>query len=521
MKIVNIVLSCLLLITTPLATADTHATKPVKNLILLIGDGMGPQQLGLLFSYARYASDSIYQGQPTAIEQLMDMGVTGLSLTSPADKLVVDSACSATQLATGFVAGSEMIGVNAEGNPVETVLELAQKQGKATGLVSDTRLTHATPAAFAAHQPHRSLENEIAVDMLAQGVDVMLSGGLRHWLPQAVNDKGELYQTLRKQSGGHIKIKSKRKDQRNLLQEAEAAGYDVALNRDELQAAKGPVLGLFSYSGMADGIQHHQHKDKTDRKQPTLKEMTIKALDILAKDPDGFFLMVEAGQIDWAGHGNDVGTTLHELLKFDETIAYVNEWAAQHDDTIIVLTADHETGGFGFSYSDFQTPKGKALAGAAFKDRLFKPKYNFIDRSVLSQIYKQGKSYRAINDELDQLAKEKQTPAKVAEVIQRHTGFDVAADEAAYYLGQTEGHDTDHPHVHDFKDFYVYSKRLGSNLIGRILAKHQGVTWSTGTHTATPVTVTAVGPAAMTQAVNGLNSHPEIGELLKQWISVD
>jgi len=203
-------------------------------------------------------------------------------------------------------------------------IEKAKKAGKATGLVSDTRLTHATPASFAAHQPHRSLENQIASDMLATGADVMLSGGLRHWIPKSTNDKGETYKQLEQLTQGDVYLKSKRKDDRNLLTEAEKDGYQLAFNRNMLDDAKGEkLLGLFAYSGMDDGIAYSNKKKIGEQTQPSLKEMTQKALNILSKDEDGFFLMVEGGQIDWAGHSNDAGTMLHELLKFDEAIQTV------------------------------------------------------------------------------------------------------------------------------------------------------------------------------------------------------
>ena len=518
MKLISTLLAMVLLISSPIGIAESNSKNNVKNVILIIGDGMGPQQLGLLFSYAKFAPDSIYKGQPTAIEQFMEMGVTGLSLTSPADKIVADSACAATQLATGVVSGSEMIGLDADGHPVETVLELSQNRGKATGLVSDTRLTHATPAAFAAHQAHRSLENEIAVEMLQQNIDIMLSGGLNHWLPANVNNSS-LYYEIDQKTGGHIQLKSSRKDNRNLLQMAEKLGYNLAFNREQLAAANMPLLGLFSHAGMADGIIHSQQKNNPARKEPTLKEMTIKALELLSSDPEGFFLMVEGGQIDWAGHANDVGTMLHEMIKLDETIAAVHAWAAQRDDTVIILTADHETGGFGFSYSNYQIPKGKQLPGTAFKNRLFKPKFNFIDRTLLSKIYNQSKSYTAIGEEIAKLSQEDQSADNVSKILRQHTGFPITAQDTKPILGSPGEFGEIDFHIHDFKEFYVYPSRFQSNLIGRALAKYQGVTWGTGTHTATPVTVTVVGPDNLPRAVNGLNSHAEIGNLLKQWVN--
>ncbi|WP_079254061.1 alkaline phosphatase [Endozoicomonas arenosclerae] len=200
-----------------------------KNIILMIGDGMGPQQLSMLESYARLAPSSIYKDGKTAMATLSNAGTVGLSMTYPYGSVVVDSASSASQLATGKASPSEAIGLDHEGNPAETVLEKARKMGKATGLISDTRLTHATPASFASHRAHRSMENQIAEDMLATGVDVMLSGGIRYWIPKSVNDKGQVYKELVALSEGNVKIKSKRKDEHNLVLEAKDAGYNLAL----------------------------------------------------------------------------------------------------------------------------------------------------------------------------------------------------------------------------------------------------------------------------------------------------
>lgn len=148
-----------------------------RNVILFIGDGMGPQQIGLFELWAREASTSKYPDRVTHYRALANRGWMGLSLHSPAGALVVDSACSATQLATGQAAPSEVLGLNARGDRAMTVLEAAHAAGKATGLVSDTRITHATPGAFVAHVPHRSMETIIAEQVVASGADVMLSGG--------------------------------------------------------------------------------------------------------------------------------------------------------------------------------------------------------------------------------------------------------------------------------------------------------------------------------------------------------
>ena len=157
--------------------AEPENGKKVKNVIMVIGDGMGPQQLGLLLAYAKQAPHSVIKNRTTAFDRMMqEEAVMGLSMTHAANVLVTDSAASGTQLASGTAAGSEMIGGDKKGNPTVTILEQAEKMGKSTGLISDTMITDATPAAFAAHQAHRSLANDIAVDMLNSGADVMLSG---------------------------------------------------------------------------------------------------------------------------------------------------------------------------------------------------------------------------------------------------------------------------------------------------------------------------------------------------------
>jgi len=510
-------------------TTDGQIEEPtkVKNVIMLIGDGMGPQQVGLLQEYATNAPNSIYKGQPTGISKFMDAGVVGLSQHNPAYNIVVDSASSASQLATGVPSPSEALGLDAKGNPVETVLEQAKAQGKATGLISDTRMTHATPAAFAAHKPHRSLENSIAEEMLTNGVDVMLSGGLRHWIPKSTNDKGKLYNQLKERTGGNVKIKSKRKDDKNLLTAAEKAGYTVALTRAEFEAANDDkLLGLFAYSGMADGIQHTLNKDSKARTQPTLKEMTAKALDILSQDPDGFFLMIEGGRIDWAGHDNDVSTMLHEMLKFDETIDYVYEWVQERNDTLVIITADHETGGFGFSYTRANIPTPEALNGEGFADRAYKPNFNFGTFDILDKLYQQKMSYPDI---FSAFSKTDKTPADLMKIVNANSAFKITLEQAEQILESEPNFYKvdDHkylsaarfPKVMDFKAFYVYGEEIRHDLLGRAVAEEQNVVWGTGTHTSTPVTVIAYGPESASKQFGKMVHHTDIGRMTKNVIA--
>jgi alkaline phosphatase len=508
---------------------NTASGGQLKNIILMIGDGMGPQQVGLLQDFATYSKTPIYQNRDTAIEVFANSGQIALSSTRPFNKLVVDSACSATQLATGQPALSEVIGLDAEGNAIQTVLERAKLLGKATGLITDTRVTHATPAAFAAHQTHRSMENAIAVDMLQNNVDVLLGGGLRHWIPQGSSSAQAPLAALINEPS--LSIKSKRRDTRNLLTEARNADYQLAFSAQQLQAIRsGKVLGLFSSSAMNNGIAYSNCKAADNCIQPSLGEMTKKALNLLSRDDDGFFLMIEGGQIDWAGHNNDAGDLLHEMLKFDEAVQAVYDWVKNRNDTLVVITADHETGGFGFSYSRRNVPLAdSSISGDAFaaSQRSYKPNFNFVGHEILDQLYAQKKDFYNIWYEAGgNLSDIEPKPDALQRAVNNNTAFTISLGEAQRILEhepnhyQTDGHRylaaAEFPKVDDFGEFYVYSEEVHLNLIGRALAKYQNTVWSTGTHTHTPVAVIAWGPYPMQQQFHGLMNHVEVGALLMQ-----
>jgi alkaline phosphatase len=508
-----------------MASTGNHAP---KNLILIIGDGMGPQQIGLLEAYARQAPRSVIKDRTTAFSRLLaEGGVLGMSMTHAANVLTTDSAASATQLAIGKPAGPEMIGIDINGNPGPTILEIANKLGKSTGLVSDVRLTHATLASFVAHQPHRTMENEIAVDMLATGADVMLSGGLRHWIPQQANDPATAtYQQLRRITAGAVEIKSRRKDGRNLLEEARQQGYQLVFSKSELEQAEGnKILGLFAASALPDAITAQRLRNNSGT-IPTLTEMSARAIAALANNDKGFFLVIEAGLIDWAAHYNDTGTMLHEMLVINEVLNHVLDWAGDRDDTLVVVTADHETGGFGFSYSSANLPKPVTFPGSAFPGAQFQPSSNYGNPDVLDKLYAQKLSYTGIfSDNFDTLNAEQQTPLKLMELVNQYTEFDITRSQAARIL-------TTASNPYFVKDHYslgyknvprmdvnaaFYSDPIDDNrqnLLAIEVANSQSVVWSNGNHTATPVMVFASGPRQTTAQFVQLMDHPQLGQKL-------
>lgn len=282
---------------------------PPRNVILFVSDGLGPAGVTMARDYVR----DVLGGTGLALDEIL----VGSVHTYATDSRITDSAAGATAYAAGVKTYNGAISVDTLRRPLGTILEAAEGKGMATGLVATCRITHATPAAFAAHVPDRGMESEIAAQMMEQDIDVILGGGREFFLTE----------------GG------KREDGRDLLQEARAKGYQVIHTRSELDAVRTPVLGLFASSHMAYEI------DRDSVAQPSLVEMMQKAIDLLDDDPDGFFLMVEGSRIDHAAHDNDAAAQVHDILAYDKAIAAALDYARRHGNTLIVSVSDHETGG--------------------------------------------------------------------------------------------------------------------------------------------------------------------------------
>lgn len=502
----------LLLCLALLASVAVYAGTP-KNIIVVIGDGMGPQQIGLLNAYVKYAPNSIYQPRRVSEwERLANRSKLALASTEAAEVLVTDSAASATQLASGQWARPEMVGTDALGKATQTLLAIAQRNGKATGMVTDTRISHATPAGFATHQRSRGQEQEIAAQLLDSGAAVMLGAGLDYWLPQGVLDSA-------------TGVRAKRTDKRDLWAEAAARGYQRVTSRAELRAAQGnKILGLFAGAAMLNGIEETRWRDSPARTIPTLLEMTEKAVSVLEHHEQGFFLLIEAGMIDWAAHDNDTGALLHEMIKLDRVLGYLNNWSKDRDDTLIVVTADHETGGFGFSFSRFAVAGEITLSGEIFAGAAYTPSYNYGDYAVLDKLYAQTAPYHTLFGWFDALPADQQTPSALMQLVNQHTQFPISEADAQRILLTEPNHSpiAGHPYLqaerfplrHEYKEFFVYGAEGRSNILASVVGKFQNTVWATGTHTSTPVPVIINGPDQATRHFASFLHTTDLGRTL-------
>ncbi len=501
-------------------TQKTIKVEPkVKSIIFMIGDGMGVNQVSQAIMYRQMRQTMA----PELNLEKLTKGANGLMTTYTFDDIVTDSASAATAMACGQKVLSEVMGITPDGYPCETILEKAAKLGKGTGLVSTTRLTHATPGAFASHQVSRHMENDIAIDHIEKhNIDVFLDGGMQFLTPQY---KDPATKTAFKMSDlpecagidASIDGSSKREDQKNLVDVAKQKGYKFACTNQQLSQintseANLKVLGVFSNS-VFPMIQERRQIATI----PPLATMTDKALEILDKKPEGFFLMVEGGLIDYAGHDNDPGAMLQETLDFDAAIGVAMEYVQKHPDTLLVVTADHETGGFGFSYA-----KQEKVETILPSSLVHSEKYNFAPHERYDLLMKQQKSFRAMVQPITKkLYPEKDKGAPIAMVdavkmlkedLTKNSVYQLTDEDIKTAL--TRKPNAKDFETCDFKDFYVYDP-LHADAIGRAVAKQTSTVWATGTHTAAPVMVFAFGPEKYANLVEGLIDNTDIGKIME------
>ena len=429
--------SSLTLSTVSIATPQVQAEEVKKptNVIMLVMDGSSNNAITL----SRW-----YKGESLAMDEIL----TGAMRTYSAESAITDSAPAATALATGHKSNDKFIGVlpsvvNSPGleqiakedafRPVANVLEGAKQQGKATGLISTSEIQHATPAGFSAHVNNRSQYGDIAEQQVYQNIDVVLGGGLESLSPGTT--------------------KNARKDGEDLLNVLKEKNYALVKTREELlnsQASK--IWGSFAPSALAYDFD----RAKTRASEPTLAEMTEKAINTLKKDEDGFFLFVEGSKVDWAAHANDTIGIISDILSFDDAVKEAIDFAKEDGNTLVVAVTDH--GNSGITMGNINTTNTySSIPVSAYIDPL-------------------KKATMTIEGALGQLKEDQSNLVEVAALY----GLDNLTEEELTTLKS--------------------AKDLGSEMV-KMLANRANIGYTTGGHTGEDVFLYSFGPSKITGLV--------------------
>ena len=443
--------------TTPVST--TSVTAP-KNIIIMFADGAASTQ----WDFGRYSS-KLLRRQPFAVTDIVFRdGVLGLLSTEPSNAYVVDSAASASAMSTGFKVNNFAVAVTPDGKSVPTLMEIAKAKGRRIGLVTTATVYDATPAAFSIHAKTRN-DSQILVDQyLALEPDVLMGGGANYFLPAGA-------------PGG------KRKDGKDMVAAFRAKGYQFVANTADLKAAKGGrLLGLFADEDMDFEL------DRDPAKEPTTAEMTIAALKALSQsNSNGFVLLVENENVDEAGHNNDVASVMRALWAFDDAVKVALEFQRDNPDTLVIVTGDHETGGFSPTYA------AKDFSSTSRKNRFYAGDDHL---RMLEPITMSLNKVR-------RLLGRKPSGAALDQLLAQHfRGFTLDADLRELLL--------------NYRMIDLSYSRTIPSIMGRMVARRTGFYFATSGHTTEPVVVGAIGPGA--ELFRGYQDNTDFGKHLHRLI---
>lgn len=441
-----------------LAGASPAAAQQPKNIIIMFADGAAPTQ----WDFGRYSS-AVLRRQPFATtDVVLRRGALGLLVTSPHGTYVTDSAAAGSAMSTGFKVANGAVSVTPDGQAPRTVMEVAKAAGKRIGLVTTATVYDATPVAFALHAKSRRDSQALVDQWLAFEPDVLMGGGADYFLPEG--------------SGG------KRKDGKDVIAAFRAKGYPVVTNTAELADASGAkLLGLFA------GDDMDFESDRDPGKEPTTADMATAALKALAPSPHGFVLLVENENVDTAGHHSDAAALMRALWAFDDAVKVALDFQRRHPDTLVIVTGDHETGGFSPTY--------------AFKDSSTLSSGNrfYPGDEHLRLLERITMSLRGVRGKLGQPP----SGNVLDQLLAKHfPGFRLDPDLRGLILGgKTDERNFSYP---------------TQNALGRMIARQTGYYWGTSGHTPQPVLVGAIGPGA--ELFRGYQDNTDFGRHLHRLI---
>lgn len=441
-----------------------------RNIILFIGDGMATPQRMTADEFARKT------GRPGLVMNRLPFQAT--TRTCSANSLVTDSAAAATAIACGEKTYNGAVGLNARTNLVFSSACAAKDSGRKVGIVTSVTINHATPAGFYGHRKSRGEGYGLGLDLLASGFDYFAGGGLdRHNDKKSPEYKGDIYALAK--DAGYTLVKK------------DAAAFKA------LKPGAGKVWYVACNGSMPYSIDADEWADV-----PTLAELTAKGIELLENEK-GFFLMVEGGKVDWAGHANDPATNLREVLALDDAVRVALDYQKTHPDTLIVTTGDHETGGMAMGFA--------GTGYAFYMDRLAHQKCSsdrigaFI-RKNHPETFEDLKPFLAENFGFDFSGK----PSKENPMALTSEELAELTDAFAHDLVMAKK---------GKKDDEAYDAKKISRLptaVKRVFSHKCGIGWSSGAHTALPVLTTAGGPGA--ERFTGFLDNTDISKIMKDLV---
>ncbi len=437
--------------------------RPVKYVFLFIGDGMSIPQ--------RMLAEEYLQKKEQRGLRINAMPYQAVTTTRSASSFITDSAASGTAIACGEKTKNGSLGVSETGQRLESIAELAKKNGRKVGIITSVTINHATPAAFYAHNDSRGNAYDIGLDLIASDFDYFGGGGI---------DKND-----------DTKAKSYRGD---LYELAQKAGYTVSRTAEEFQKIKpgiGKVLSVGDKGALPYAID-------TPKNGLRLEDFTRQGIEMLQDAPKGFFMMVEGGAIDWACHANDAATAIGETLEFDDAVGVAMDFAAKHpNETLIVVTADHETGGMTLGCNGVSTVYADLLAN---------------QKASVGELGNLIKKFGKDND----VTQFKQIESLITEKSGLRFTADKKWEKGTLILSAEEEDDLEKVFKKSLeKEELAHGSALGKAVI-RCLNAKAGVGWTCSGHTALPVSTTACGVEA--NRFSNSMDNTDIAKRLKQTV---
>ncbi len=431
-----------------------EAAMSAKYVFLFIGDGMAIAQ--------RVAAENFSKSQGDGALIMNQFRAHGITTTHANDRFITDSAAATTAMACGVKTNIGVVGLDPAMKPVESMAEKAKKKGMKVGIVSSVSIDHATPAGFYAHQPSRDMYHEISMDLAHSDFDYFAGGGLLD--PEGRKSKNPLG---------------------NALEVAKQKGYRIVKGKMEFENLKKGAGKVIAFNPRLPDRAALPYAIDTKPTDIELVEFTRKGIELL-EGPDGFFLMVEGGKIDWACHANDAATAIKDILALDEAVKAGFEFYKAHpDETLIVVTGDHECGGLSLGIAETR----------------YETNFGILKNQTIS--------FKAFSTEV--LSKHKETHSSKARfedmipLMKQYFGFDVKG-HGPLVLTDDE--------LEELRDAFIRSMSGAKTIVGsanylrygeydpftakltRLLNQRAGLGWTSHTHTGSPVSTSAAGVGA-------------------------